>query len=481
MQLNQSMFSYKTLLFIALLLSLSFCSNADSNYTLPEPGDGLNQLEEDSVFYEPNRGSIQVNGSIASSNFEGQSVLLFETEGREFFLVDSSKIVNGKFSFNQEDILPGIFKIGLSKNPNKLGEIILNPVENEIALSYKNDNFAYGLLETYSTENKALKAYTLAHRQYLSEVQTIKKGRLDKKAKQASLFRTDEIFKKTQDALASQYSGTFLAKMVSHLQSGNRFDEAAYWNDLDFEDKSLIHSQVFPNRIEDFMRIHASKGGTAEDPLHGFFNAVDVLANKIKENGDDDVLSFVLYTMSEGFYSSGLEEVSLYVLDNYFYGDGCGDSNINALFKMRASGIRNLQIGNTPPAFSLNSNTGQSLNFQKIAKANKYTLVLFWASFCHKCEVEIPNLKPIYTQFNSLGFEVIGVSVDTDKNDWLDAIESSDLPWLNVSDLAGWKGQVAKDFRVTSTPVFFLVNQEMEIVQRPNTTGELRSYLSKNL
>jgi peroxiredoxin len=229
------------------------------------------------------------------------------------------------------------------------------------------------------------------------------------------------------------------------------------------------------------MRLHASKEKSKEEPRLGFYNTVDMLATEIMQDGSDEVLEFVLYTLSEGFYSSNMEELSLYVVDNYFYGDACGDAEISELFKKKAAGIRKLQVGNTPPDFTLPNSKGKTVRFSEVATSNELTLVLFWASFCHKCEREIPEVKKVYRQYKSKGLEILAVSVDKERSDWLEGIESHGTEWLNVSDLKGWRSPVSEDFRVSSTPVMFLVNDKREIIAKPKSVKELDKVLSSRL
>ena len=53
-------------------------------------------------------------------------------------------------------------------------------------------------------------------------------------------------------------------------------------------------------------------------------------------------------------------------------------------------------MGNTPPNFKIPDPSGKVIDLSKEVAAHEYTLVMFWASWCHKCEQEIPNLVPMY-------------------------------------------------------------------------------------
>jgi thiol-disulfide isomerase/thioredoxin len=115
------------------------------------------------------------------------------------------------------------------------------------------------------------------------------------------------------------------------------------------------------------------------------------------------------------------------------------------------------------------------------ASENKYTLVMFWASWCHKCEQEIPVLIPLYAKYHSKGFETIGVSIDQARKSWSDIVESRGMQYLNVSQLQGWDSPVVKDYKITATPTYFLIDSKGEIVLKPKRIYEVDAFLTRNL
>ena len=109
--------------------------------------------------------------------------------------------------------------------------------------------------------------------------------------------------------------------------------------------------------------------------------------NKAKVN--EKVFEFSLYNLLDGFYGSGLEDIATYIMEEYFYGEACGDIEINDLLRQKAQLIKNLQVGNIPPDFTIKSNFGSEINLKNTCANNKYTIIMFWASHCGHCMREL--------------------------------------------------------------------------------------------
>ena len=94
----------------------------------------------------------------------------------------------------------------------------------------------------------------------------------------------------------------------------------------------------------------------------------------------------------------------------------------------------------------------------------KYVLLDFWASWCGPCRAENPNVLDNYEKYHSKGLEILGVSLDEKKDAWLKAIKDDGLEWAHVSDLKGWKNDVAKEYNIRAVPSNFLIDKEGKIV-----------------
>jgi peroxiredoxin len=111
----------------------------------------------------------------------------------------------------------------------------------------------------------------------------------------------------------------------------------------------------------------------------------------------------------------------------------------------------------------------------------KYVLLDFWASWCHPCRAENPNILSAYNLYKNENFTVLAVSLDEDLNKWKKAIEEDKMPWQQVSDLKGFKNSVAKTYGISAIPCNFLIDPKGIILAKDLRDVTLKNKLAEVL
>jgi peroxiredoxin len=136
-------------------------------------------------------------------------------------------------------------------------------------------------------------------------------------------------------------------------------------------------------------------------------------------------------------------------------------------------------IGNIAPDFTMNDTEGKPFALSQLR--GKYVLVDFWASWCGPCRGENPNVVAAYNQFKNKNFTVLGVSLDDDKDKWLEAIKKDNLTWKHVSDLKGWQNATVSLYGYDGIPYNVLLDPQGKILATSLREKELQSKLAEVL
>ncbi|MFD1064300.1 thioredoxin-like domain-containing protein [Winogradskyella litorisediminis] len=191
----------------------------------------------------------------------------------------------------------------------------------------------------------------------------------------------------------------------------------------------------------------------------------------VKENPNSYPAVYML-NARKGLWSKQ-EVKELFSLMNQVY----KDSYYGKLIALHLNPKANPQLGDKYVDFQQQNTEDIIVKFSEIK--GKVTLIEFWASWCLPCIKEFPELKNVYSTYKKYGFEIVGVSLDEEKQKWLKSIQKHDLPWVNLTELEPFDNEAALIYYVNGIPDNVLIDESGFIIGRNLDNDQLKVKLAE--
>ena len=238
-------------------------------------------------------------------------------------------------------------------------------------------------------------------------------------------------------------------------------------NDVELEMKALVE------KVNTKLTANKKTEADLSDELKEF----DTILAKHKDEKTDEVanvlyMKAMLYLQVLDNTEKGIEVVEQIKKDYPETKAGKGaDEMIKSIKQQEESKKvqRALVEGSKFPDFEEKDLMGNALSVAKYK--GKVVLVDFWATWCGPCVAELPNVLKAYQQHHGSGFEIIGISLDSDEQKLKDFIKTRNMPWVQYFDGKGWKNKLAGKYGVNSIPMTYLLDGEGKIIGK-NLRGE---------
>ncbi len=133
------------------------------------------------------------------------------------------------------------------------------------------------------------------------------------------------------------------------------------------------------------------------------------------------------------------------------------------------------QQGQTARELSLPTVQGDTIHLSSLK--GKVVLLDFWASWCGPCRISNKSLVKLYSKYKGKGFEILGVSLDDQKNKWKSAIKQDKITWLQVNDDGGWEAKTVAQWGINAIPTSYLIDKDGKLLAMDLEGEELEKAL----
>ena len=108
----------------------------------------------------------------------------------------------------------------------------------------------------------------------------------------------------------------------------------------------------------------------------------------------------------------------------------------------------------------------------------KTLLVLFWDTRSKPAAEDLPALKELYQQYHAQGFEILGVSLDPEKEATVEFVKQRNVAWPQIHEAGGLESEPARKFGIITLPTMFLVDGNGKVMSRNASLDEIREALA---
>lgn len=424
----------------------------------------------------------EVKVSVSVSNCEkNDSLFLFEFNGLSFNKIQSVAIENDEAVFKMPQTEPRFYYVGLAAN--NVRPLIVGS-EEHVALTSNCKAFRQSTIKL-SPLNREYEALKKEMTGFSGELRTLgnelrvkqgsEEGMKEMHGKYKDLDNRQRVrfaeLQKTNPYLAQAFAlNTYLSFQVngSSYSDELHYFSYEYFQLVDWNDKQLEYMPW----VYESMKTYSKTLASIKLPTKSVTKFISYAFSKVPENTRT-------YQLALGGVLAGLEEKNSgsykyfgeLFIEKYGVEMPAEAKDVQSKIKKLAA----FSEGGTAPEFTMNTPEGTPMSLSEFK--GKITLVDFWASWCGPCRRENPHVLKLYQKYKDRGFDVLGVSLDSNKDRWLKAIEKDQLAWHHVSDLKKWKNAAAKLYGVRSIPHTVLLDREGKVIARGLRSGQLEQKL----
>ncbi len=245
-----------------------------------------------------------------------------------------------------------------------------------------------------------------------------------------------------------------------------------FFNDVDFNDLSLIPTEVLTNKIIDFLSIQITADQSQEQQIMSLILASDNVLRKATVNFE--MYKFVFQFLMESFNELKINDVVDYLTRIPYYEEmNCTDEQYNELISI-AEFYSRARIGSIAKNIYGETILGEDFDLYSVDK--EFTIVYFWSYTCDHCRETLKNLESFLNE--NTNFSMVAVSVKGELKSIKNLAKRYKAEAFFYHDGLEWESPAVSDYAVTATPSFFILDKDKKILYKPFDFSELIQFVN---
>ena len=253
---------------------------------------------------------------------------------------------------------------------------------------------------------------------------------------------------------------------------GQNVDLQTYWDDVDFNDTTLIASKAMSDKLVEYFFSFTDGDEQRFDSLS--MAGLGVVLNKAKVNMR--MYEYILDFALNGYSSMGRDRVTDYLL-NY---PQLAEGEITMEEGLRLDSItepyQKVKVGAKAPDYSDVTVDGEAYHLYD-SKAERI-IVFFWSTDCEYCHDFLVHIRKNLDLKSD--FELVTFALAENQDEVAKTVKKMRLPGYHFYDALRWDSKAFLDYHITSTPTVFVLDAKRTIVCKPYDWYELKEWLNRN-
>ena len=450
------------------------------------------------IFWTSSYAKTGFKVEIQVDHYPKDTVLIGYYLGDKQLVKDTLIGKKGKFVWTSEnDFDPGVYMVVLLPQMNVF-QFILDDNNRNFELFGDANDLTNSLKVKNSKENSVFFDYIQFISQNRPAADSLRKlmsstqDQNQKKQWEDQVKGIDQKVENFQNEIIKNNPASFTAKLINASKDHKQpnYDQipeagripayvkykAEYFDDFDFNDKRLLHSPIYFQKINNYI-----SNLTVQHP-DSINQSLDFILNKVMPI--PEAFRFYLSHYLNNYVKSkyvGMDAVYVHLIDEYYSKgkvDWVEEDNLRKM-KDAANDVRPTLIGKVAPNLKLNRI--DSVEFYLHDVKSPYLVLFFWAPDCGHCEKAIPFINTFYEKYKSQGVEVLAMCtglLDEAKNCWKQVHEKHMEHFVNANDPI-LRSNFKVLYDIKSTPKIFILDKDKKILSKNIGAEQLDEVMGK--